>query len=121
MVRVQANEQLCRWGWASTRAERKTESQPAEVDLVCSRDGYTLFCGVVVLNSNTSKKRVGDKIEGLQNMANIGKPFASNMNTRIGWVLLIKKAHTDEWFAVENKISYAKGSGDYKTMKEVLA
>ena len=118
---VEANEQLCRWGWASVRADTKTDSQPADVDIIASRDGITLFIGVTVVNGNTSKKQVGDKINDLQNMANIGKSFEARSIANVDWVLLVKKSHTGEWFAVESKIPYAKGSEKYKTMKEVLA
>ena len=121
MARVEANEQLCKWGWASVRADSQTDSQPADVDIVASRDGVTMFIGVVVLNGNTSKKDVGGKIDDLITMANIGKTFPAMSDFNSDWVLLIKMSHTGKWYAVESKIPYAKGSQEYRTMREVMA
>jgi len=118
---VEANEQLCRWGWASVRADLQTDSQPADVDIVASRDGVTVFVGVVVVNGRTSKKEVGGDIHDLMTMANIGKSFPATRDASSEWVLLVKMAHTGEWFAIESKVPYVKGAEEYRTMKSVMA
>lgn len=103
------------------RADSQTDSQPADVDIVASRDGVTMFVGVVVLNGNTSKKEVGGKIDDLISMANIGKTFPAMSDFSSDWVLLIKMAHTGQWYAVDSKITHVKGSAEYRSISRVMA